>query len=101
MYEKVIEILEEINKELVTQSETYKHMALCTAITILNEKQNQKDLHGHWVIWEGWRGNHDHRIDNAVCSDCGFVNHSIVYDPKDLFDFCPKCGIKMIGTNEI
>ncbi|MDY5509495.1 hypothetical protein [Dysosmobacter sp.] len=55
-------------------------------------------LHGHWEYWEGWRGNHDRRIDGATCSVCGY-EHPTVYDVEDprksLAPLCPVCGTRM------
>lgn len=48
----------------------------------------------YWEIWGGWRGNHDHRIDNATCSCCGYT-HSTVFALNQLNKICPRCESKM------
>lgn len=47
-----------------------------------------------WNCWEGWSGNHDHRLEDATCSHCGY-HHPTVYNNKDLADICPKCRALM------
>lgn len=40
---------------------------------------------------DGWEGNHDRRIDDAKCSNCGY-KHPIVYGSTDkLADECSCC----------
>lgn len=48
-----------------------------------------------WEIWAGWRGNHDHRIDDAKCSNCGYEYPKTVYKPSDLPEVCPGCYHRM------
>lgn len=52
-----------------------------------------------WIYWEGWCGNHDQRIDDAVCSECGY-KHPVVrrvqgdernITPNKLESMCPNC----------
>ena len=63
---------------------------------------------GRWVYWGGWSGNHDMRIDNAVCSECGYKHHTVRWENGDprgeaayeavlnkLSNKCPKCGALM------
>lgn len=59
--------------------------------------------HGHWIYWDGWCGNHDRRIDDAVCSECGYKHPTVRYEngdyhnfvPFKLADKCPVCGAVM------
>ena len=49
-----------------------------------------------WKYWDGWRSNHDMKIDDATCSKCGFVHPVIRYgSPNMLPYFCPSCKSKM------
>lgn len=48
-----------------------------------------------WIYWDGWKGNHDQRIDNATCSKCNYIHPTVKSSPDNLFDYCPKCGSKM------
>ena len=62
---------------------------------------------GHWIYWPGWSGNHDQRIDDAVCSVCGYQHETVrldlsngetsssVHVPDKLSKQCPKCKSKM------
>ena len=62
---------------------------------------------GHWIYWPGWSGNHDQRIDDAVCSVCGYNHETVrldlsngetsssVHVPDKLSKQCPKCKSKM------
>ena len=48
-----------------------------------------------WIYWEGWKSNHDRRIDDAVCSQCGY-KHPTVYGSLDkLAQICPWCKSQM------
>ncbi len=59
--------------------------------------------HGKWEYWDGWVGNHDQRIDDATCSECGYKHPTVRWEkgdkpkstPDKLFNFCPQCGAKM------
>lgn len=61
--------------------------------------------HGHWIYWEGWIGNHDMRIEDATCSECGYKHPAVRRDingKRDkeavlnkLANECPKCGAFM------
>ena len=33
--------------------------------------------HGEWIYWDGLRGNHDQRIEDATCSKCGYIHHTV------------------------
>ena len=58
---------------------------------------------GHWIYWGGWCGNHDKRIDDAVCSECGYEHRTVRYEKGDYHNFvpfkladkCPGCGAVM------
>lgn len=47
----------------------------------LKEVQEQSPVsttrRGKWIYWDGWLGNHDQRIDDAKCSECGY-QHPVV-----------------------
>lgn len=68
-----------------------------------NEEESVK--RGRWVYWSGWCGNHDMRIEDAVCSECGYKHPTVRWelgDPRSdefvlnkLKDGCPKCGAIM------
>ena len=48
-----------------------------------------------WVYWDGWKSNHDRRIEDAVCSQCGY-KHPTVYGSLDnLAQICPWCKSQM------
>ena len=63
-------------------------------------------VHGEWRFWDGWRGNHDQRIEDATCSECGYVHPTVrrAHDDKSykdvlarLANYCPDCGAYMDG----
>ena len=64
-------------------------------VEVIEEKK-----HGRWIYWDGWCGNHDRRIDDAVCSECGYQHRTVRYEngdwhnfvPVKLSDECPNCG---------
>lgn len=51
----------------------------------------------YWEYWAGWCGNHDKRIDDATCSNCGFKHPTVrgYNAPEQLYEVCPKCGRHM------
>ena len=60
--------------------------------------------HGDWVFWGGWCGNHDRRIEDATCSECGYKHPTVRWEKGDvnnesvlnkLAHKCPRCGAKM------
>ncbi len=65
--------------------------------TELNEFQQKEDA--KWRVWAGWRGNHDKRIEDAICSNCGYTNPT-VYGIESLPKVCPFCKRKM-GIEEV
>ena len=50
----------------------------------------------YWDIWCGWKGNHDKRIDDGTCSNCGYKHHTVYGSIEKLAKYCPSCGSKMI-----
>jgi predicted Zn-ribbon and HTH transcriptional regulator len=57
------------------------------------EQVNEKTA--HWIVWGGWRGNHDQRIEDAKCSNCGFEHPTVYGSLKLLNSHCPRCNSKM------
>ena len=68
---------------------------------------------GKWVFWDGWVSNHDLRIEDAVCSECGYRHPTVRLEEGyptveearaavlgKLAKECPRCGAKMIGGDE-
>ena len=53
-----------------------------------------------WKIWAGWSGNHDQRIEEPSCSNCGFVTDTVYGDTDLLPKECPNCGCHM-GIKEL
>lgn len=53
-----------------------------------------------WKIWKGWRGNCDHRIENATCENCGYVFTRTVHSLEELPLVCPNCKRRM-GVKEV
>lgn len=70
---------------------------------LVNQKQ------ARWQFWEGWMSNHDMRIDNAICSNCGYIHFTVRRTPgsketeqdvlNKLSNFCPNCGKRMLKNN--
>jgi predicted Zn-ribbon and HTH transcriptional regulator len=65
-----------------------------------------EDNHAHWEYWSGWAGNHDQRIEDATCSNCGYKHPTVRLDyvdgkfikgyvPDKLAKECPNCRAKM------
>lgn len=48
-----------------------------------------------WKVWAGWKGNHDQRIEDATCSNCGYVHPTVYRNLNELSSRCPKCKSKM------
>ena len=59
---------------------------------------NQNKL-ARWIYWDGWRGNTAQRIDDAVCSECGYKHPTVWWvkgdkhdtTPDKLASVCPNC----------
>lgn len=64
--------------------------------TELNKFQQKE---AKWRIRAGWSGNCDKRVENATCSNCGYVNQ-IVHGIESLPKVCPFCKRKM-GIEEV
>ena len=75
-----------------------------------NEDTCQEEVvnRGQWIYWDGWCGNHDMRIEDATCSECGYKHPTVRWEQGDLRgkeaykavlnklkDECPKCGAAM------
>lgn len=56
----------------------------------------------YWEYWGGWAGNHDKRIEDAKCSNCGFQHPTVRGGnaPDQLYKICPICGLRM-GHREV
>lgn len=54
-----------------------------------------EEKQGEWVYWGGWCGNHDKRIEDATCSNCGYRHPTVKGSPELLGDYCPCCKSKM------
>jgi len=48
-----------------------------------------------WKVWGGWKGNHDQRIEDAECSNCGFIHHTVYRSLEKLSKSCPRCKSDM------
>jgi len=48
-----------------------------------------------WLVWAGWKGNHDQSIEGAKCSKCGYKHPTVYGSLEKLGKFCPNCGSKM------
>lgn len=51
-----------------------------------------------WIVWPGWEGNHDRRIEDAKCSSCGYRHETVYGSLRRLSSLCPGCGSKMNGV---
>ena len=45
-----------------------------------------------WLYWIGWQGNHDQRIEDAICSRCGYEHETVYQSLDNLSEYCPRCG---------
>ena len=66
-------------------------------------------VYGEWNFWDGWIGNHDQRIEDATCSECGYVHPTVRREHNDksykdvlakLANYCPNCGADMRGGHK-
>lgn len=72
------------------------------ATITLKEEKIKETTSTYWEYWGGWAGNHDKRIDDAKCSNCGFKHPTVRGSnaPDLLYKVCPECGRRM-GRKEI
>lgn len=68
------------------------HLPADTEVNIETKKSEEV---AHWEVWGGWAGNHDQRIEDAKCSNCGYEHHTVYGSLSKLSPHCPKCGRKM------
>lgn len=55
----------------------------------------------YWKVWDGWRGNHDQRIEDATCSNCGYMHPETVYGSlSKLPKYCAGCRSEMSTKEE-
>lgn len=68
----------------------------------LKEEKIEETASTYWEYWGGLAGNHDKRIDDAKCSNCGFKHPTVRGGnaPDQLYKFCPRCGRRM-GRKEV
>lgn len=91
-------------KRGLEQAIAYEHGEQSEARAVVLETKK----YGRWVYWSGWCGNHDMRIEDAVCSECGYKHPTVRWEQGDprgevvyeavmnkLKDECPKCGALM------
>lgn len=60
-----------------------------------NCTEAQEQSTAHWEVWDGWSGNHDQRIEDATCSNCGYKHQTVYSSLKKLSIVCPKCDLRM------
>lgn len=65
-----------------------------------SEPEPVEEATAYWEYWSGWSGNHDKRIEDAQCSNCGFKHSTVrgkgLNTPDLLADRCPRCYRLMI-----
>ena len=59
------------------------------------EKTEELQDCADWLIWAGWMGNHDRRIDDAKCSKCGYIHHTVFGSVEKLSKHCLSCRSNM------
>lgn len=72
------------------------------ALVMEGEKKIEEKPQAYWEYWGGWAGNHDKRIDDAKCSNCGFKHPTVRGGnaPDQLYKLCPHCG-RYMGHKEV
>ncbi len=93
----------------ITRQPNDKYCHNCGAVMKLASDNDVKTA--KWEFWEGWIGNHDMRIEDATCSNCGYMHPTVRREfvngkfngsetPQHvlnkLSDFCPSCRARMI-----
>lgn len=48
-----------------------------------------------WLVWGGWAGNHNKRIEDTICSNCGFKHPTVYETTRNLYKYCPNCNSEM------
>jgi predicted Zn-ribbon and HTH transcriptional regulator len=60
-----------------------------------NIKNENNKAKANWLVWAGWAGNHDQRIEDAECSECGCVHYTVFKSLNNLSRYCPSCKSEM------
>lgn len=70
----------------------YSYCPFCGALLSNGYDRTHTSEHKvYWKVWEGWKGNHDNRVEDAKCSSCGFT-HCTVKGISELPKSCPNCN---------
>ena len=85
-----------------TNSEFISTLALRLKQVAASQEQ-PKVQHGKWIYWDGWLGNHDQRIDDAKCSECGYRHPTVRREKGEHYGStinklarqCPCCKAEM------
>jgi len=76
--------------------EWIRALTTCTTDGNLSGKRQE----AYWLVWGGWSGNHDQRIDNARCSNCGYIHETVKGSLAKLSKFCGGCSSEMTVKEE-
>ena len=60
-----------------------------------NYKPKEVEKKAVWIYWDGWKGNHDRRIEDATCSQCGYKHPTVYGSLEKLAQICPWCKSQM------
>lgn len=102
-----IEVIYELAKTPINIDEETLDKFNSIGCTSFQMTPNENVEYGCWIYWDGWIGNSCQRIDDAVCSNCGY-KHPTVYwtkgdehnsTPNKLADICPNCKVVMNKWN--
>jgi|GEM_PF-6498983 len=67
----------------------------------INKQEDVKEKNtAQWKTWGGWSGNHDQRIEQSECTNCGYKHPTVYRSLDNLSKHCSHCGYEMIGVIE-
>lgn len=70
-----------------------------SSIEVDKLKESSLEKKANWKMWGGWKGNHDQRIENATCSNCGYKHPTVKVSLSLLNKYCPNCQCTMVNVD--
>src|SRR5574343_874061 len=67
-----IQRVEPENIKFEDNADFFKQVEQASSEWFDNSELKMVEKKAVWIYWDGWKSNHDRRIEDAVCSQCGY-----------------------------